>query len=50
MTHKFLDVAKKVKTMAAITKTEKETIKEESKAHLQKVEVVQQVIFSIKVI
>ena len=47
MTHKFLDVAKKVKTMAAITKTEKETIKEESKSHLQKVEVVQQVIFTI---
>ena len=37
MTHKFFTAAKKVQTMAAVTRTEKETIQAESKAHLQEV-------------
>ena len=35
MTTKFFNVAKKVQTMAAITRTDKETVQEESKSHLQ---------------
>ena len=45
MTHKFLQVAQKVKTMAAITKSDKDAIREESKEHLKsaKQQVVQEV-------
>ena len=35
MTAKFFTVAKKVQTMAAITRTDKENVQAESKAHLQ---------------
>ena len=35
MQHKFFNVAQKVKTMASITGTHREAIKEESKAHLK---------------
>ena len=45
MNHKFLAVAQKVKNMAALTKSEKEAIKHDSKAHLkeQKQQVIQEV-------
>ena len=35
MNAKFLAVAQKVKTIAALTKSDKEAIKEESKSHLK---------------
>ena len=50
MTHKFFTVAKKVQTMAAVTRTEKDTIQQESKAHLKEttVRVEVQQVYSLK--